>query len=167
MPTWLQETLTLHLHLSSAQQFGLAFLLGSFAVATWSDIKYLSAQREFLEVWLFFLACVLLYDVRQAFWGDRDISALLIKWCLIVLLSLLSAEQAGLGVLFRLAWGDVAALAAAASLLSPLLILVLFGAAKAISLVVGPLLARGRRYYAFMPVVTLATLAVLALGLLV
>src|SRR5271154_6121278 len=95
------EEMNIALELTPWQQFGLAFLLGSFAVATWSDLKYLSAQREFLEVWLFFLACVLLYDVRQAFWGDRDVSALLIKWCLIVLLSLLSAEQAGLGVLFR------------------------------------------------------------------
>ena len=167
MPTWLQDTLTLQLHLASWQQFGLAFLLGSFAVATWSDLKYLSAQREFLEVWLFFLACVLLHDAYQAFWGGRDVSPLLIKWCLIVLLSLLSAEQAGLGVLFRLAWGDVAALAAAACLLSPLLIIVLYVVAKGISLVVGPILARGRRYYAFMPVVSLATLAVLVLGWLI
>jgi len=69
-------------------------------------------------------------------------------------------------VLFRLAPGDVAALAAAGSLLPPVLIGVFFLAAKGLALALGPALARGRPVYPFMPVVSLATLFVLALGLL-
>jgi hypothetical protein len=47
LPTWLPDWLTPALELGRTQQFGLAFLLGSFAVATWSDLRRLSAQREF------------------------------------------------------------------------------------------------------------------------
>src|ERR1043166_9348491 len=65
MPDWLVEVGSLSLVLSHWQQLGLAFLLGSFAVATWSDLKHLSAQREFLEVWLNFLDAVGLYDAGR------------------------------------------------------------------------------------------------------
>src|SRR5437667_5749334 len=83
LPPWLQDVLTLALRLSQWQQFGLAFLLGSFAVATWSDLKYLAAQREFLEVWLFFLGCVLIYDVSHVWTGDAGSERVLVKWALI------------------------------------------------------------------------------------
>jgi hypothetical protein len=82
---------------------------------------------------------------------------------LIALLSTLSFRR--VGVLFRLAPGDVAALAAAAGLLTPVLVVLLYLTAKALSLPLGPLLARGRPYYPFMPVVSLATVIVLAVGL--
>jgi hypothetical protein len=164
LPPWLAEMATLALRLSHWQQLGLAFLLGSFAVATWSDLKYLAAQREFLEVWLFFLGGVLLHDIYEVQQGQADGAARLFKWALIALLSSLSLKE--VGVLFRLARGDVAALAAAASLLTPLLIVVFYLAAKGIAIALEPVLRKGRPYWPFMPVVTLATLAVLALGLL-
>jgi hypothetical protein len=165
LPSWLEESLSLALHLSHRQQLGLAFLLGSFAVATWSDLKYLAAQREFLEVWLFFLVAALALDVYQAYTGGASRPTLLLKWALIALLSVASLRQ--FGWLFRLAPGDVAALAAAASLLPPLLVVLFFLIAKGLARFVGPLLARGRPHYPFMPVVSLATGAVLALGWLV
>jgi hypothetical protein len=152
------------LQLSYWQQLGLAFLLGSFAVATWSDLKYLAAQREFLEVWLIFLLAVLMHDAVQVHLGRMNGGATIGKWLLLGILSLLSLRQ--VGVLFRLAAGDVAALAAASSLLSPVLIVCFFLIARGFDLVLASTLARGRRFYPFMPVVTLATLAVLALGLL-
>ncbi len=164
LPEWLQDVLTLALQLSRWQQFGLAFLLGSFTVATWSDLKYLSAQREFLEVWLFFVVGMLIYDGARLNAGEARTTSLLLKWGLIALFSVLSLN--GVGVLFRLAWGDVAALAAAACLLSPVLVVVFYLTAKGLSAFLGPLLAQGRRYYPFMPVVSLATVVVLALGLL-
>jgi hypothetical protein len=165
VPSWLTDTLTLSLTLSEWQRFGLAFLLGSFAVATWSDLKHLSAQREFLEIWLLFLAVILALDAYSASGhGGASWPTLAVKWGLIAVLSLLSWR--GVGVLFRLAPGDVAALAAAACLLSPPLIGLLYLTAKLLSWGLGPLLARGRPYYAFMPVVSLATLTVLGLGLL-
>ncbi len=71
LPNWLGEMLRLGLQLSHWQQLGLAFLLGSFAVATWSDLKYLAAQREFLEVWLVFLVVVLIHDAVQVHLGQR------------------------------------------------------------------------------------------------
>jgi hypothetical protein len=162
-PLW-AEGMSLALELSRWQQFGLAFLLGSFTVATWSDLKHLSAQREFLEIWLLFIGVMLAADAWQARqgggWGEPAL-----KWGLIAIFSVVSLRR--VGVLFRLAPADVAALAAAAALLPPLLVVLFYLAAKVIALAVGPLLARGRRWWPFMPVVSLATLAVLALGWLV
>ena len=159
----LEQTLSYSLILSWWQQLGLAFLLGSFAVATLSDLKYLSAQREFVEVWLLFLVVVLgfeIYDLRR---GLVEPFPFYVKWGLIALLSLLSLNR--VGVLFRLAVGDVAALAAVASLLPPSLILLLYGLAKVFGWAGQKLFPR-RQYLPFMPMVSLATLAVLALGLL-
>src|SRR4051794_6958469 len=155
-PAWLAETFRLSLHLSHGQQLGLAFLLGSFAVATWSDLKYLAAQREFLEVWLFVIAVALGYDWWRAHQGEVQGGSVVAKWALIGLLSLASLRE--VGYLFRLAWGDVAALAAAAGLLPPVFIVILFVFAKAVSYVLAPVLCRGRPVYPFMPVVSAATL---------
>jgi hypothetical protein len=165
MPDWLRETLRVALELSHARQLALAFLLGSFVVATWSDLKYLAAQREFLEVWLLFIGGMLVFDVYTVRWEKASSAPLLLKWALVAVCSVLSLRE--VGVLFRLARGDVAALAAAACLLTPVLVVVFYLVAKALSLVLGPLLARGRRVYPFMPVVTLATVAVQLLGWLV
>jgi hypothetical protein len=165
-PAWLQESLSPDLRLLQWQQFGLAFLLGSFAVATLSDLKRLSAQREFLEIWLVFLVVILALDAYEA--GVSQSVAwqrVAVKWGLIALFSLLSFRE--VGVLFRLALGDVAALAAAACLLSPVLIVLFYVSARILAYVVGPLLRRsGRQVWPFMPVVTLATLAILGLALL-
>jgi hypothetical protein len=79
-----------------------------------------------------------------------------------VLASVLSLRP--VGVLFRLAPADVAALAAAASLLTPGLVILFYAVARVLAAVAGPLLAGGRSVWPFMPVVTLATFAVLVLG---
>jgi hypothetical protein len=164
MGTW-AEGMTLALELAPWQQFGLAFLLGSFAVATWSDLKHLSAQREFVEIWLLFLGAVLAFDAWHARQADAAWETPGLKWGLIAVFSVLSWRR--VGVLFRLAPADVAALAAAASLLPPALVVLFYLAAKVIALGLAPLLARGKPFWPFMPVVTLATLAALALGWLV
>jgi len=161
-PTWLPDWLTPALELAPMQQFGLAFLLGSFTVATWSDLKRLSAQREFVEIWLLFALAMLGHDVWRAHGGEVPGLRVGLKWGLIGLASILSLRP--VGVLFRLAPADVAALAAAASLLSPVLVVVFYAVARALAAVAGPLLAGGRSAWPFMPVVTLATFAVLALG---
>src|ERR1700739_910530 len=93
LPPWVGRAFALSLTLSYWHQFGLAFLLGSFAVATWSDLKHLSAQREFLEIWLAFLAGLLAFDVYDArAHGTVPWQVPAIKWGLIALLSLLSFE---------------------------------------------------------------------------
>jgi hypothetical protein len=161
LPPWLPEWLTPTLELAPAQQFGLAFLLGSFTVATWSDLKRLSAQREFVEIWLLFALAMLGYDVWRVQGGDLPGLQVGVKWGLIGLASVLSLRR--VGVLFRLAPADVAALAAAASLLTPGLVILFYALARLFAAVAGPFLAAGRSVWPFMPVVTLATLAVLAL----
>jgi hypothetical protein len=153
------------LDLSSWQQIGLAFLLGSFTVATLSDLKYLSAQREFLEVWLGIVGVVLVANVVGLIRDPSWWPTFALRWGLIVALCFLSWRD--VGVLFRLAFGDVAALAAAASLLPALYIGALFVFAKLFAWGLRPILAGDRRSWPFMPVVTLATLAVLALGWLI
>jgi len=161
---WLERIFTFSLVLERWQQLGLAFLLGSFTVATLSDIKRLSAQREFLEVWICFLLGVLAFEVYDVRAGKLDGSLIAVKWGLIALLSLLSYHR--IGVLFRLAKGDVAALAAAASLLTPILVLIFYGLAKIIAWLLQRLIWPNRPYWPFLPVVSLATIAVMVLGLL-
>jgi hypothetical protein len=161
-PAWLPDWLTPALELAPMQQFGLAFLLGSFTVATWSDLKRLSAQREFVEIWLLFALAMFGHDAWRAQGGAVPWVRVGVKWGLIGLASLLSLRA--VGVLFRLAPADVAALAAAASLLSPGLIVLFYAVARVLAVVARPLLARGRPAWPFMPVVTLATFAVLALA---
>ena len=162
LPGWLEE-LNVAVQLAPWQQFGLAFLLGSFSVATWSDLKRLSAQREFVEIWLLFIAAILAFDVYHAYQGEASTPIVGIKWGLIALFSILSVKW--VGWLFALAPADVAALAAAASLLPPVHIVLFYVVAKLLALLLGPLLARGRPVWPFMPVVSLATLAIFALGL--
>jgi hypothetical protein len=165
IPSWLQDSISPELRLALWQQFGLAFLLGSFAVATLSDLKRLSAQREFLEIWLLFLVVILALDVYEV--GVTHSVAwqrVALKWGLIAVFSLLSYRA--VGVLFRLAFGDVAALAAAACLLSPVLIVLLYVSARVLAVVAAPLLRRGSQAWPFMPVVSLATLGILGLALL-
>jgi len=163
VPPWLHNALDFSLTLSYWQTLGLAFLLGSFSVATWSDLKRLSAQREFLEIWLVFMCGMLVYDIYQGRVHEgAEWEVIAVKWGLIGVLSVLSLDR--IGVLFRLARADVEAMAAAASLLSPVLIVAFFVQAKVIAWIIGPLLRRGRTHWPFMPVVTLATLGTLVLG---
>lgn len=164
MPLSLDDAFTPVLSLSHWQQLGLAFLLGSFAVATLSDLRRLSAQREFLEVWVIFVVVVFALDLFDQQRGRVTAGLLSLKWGLIALGSVLCWR--GVGLLLQLAPGDVAALAAAASLLTPVLIVLFYVTAKVLALGIGPLLRRRGPYWPFMPVVSLATLAVLALGLI-
>lgn len=147
------------LDLSLLQVYGLFFLLGSFVVASISDVKHLAAQREFMDVWLAFAALMAGLDAWRA--GFLPDLALLLKWGLLVALSLLSWRR--VGVLFQLARADVAAMAAAASLLAPGAILLLWALAKALSVPLSRALRKGDSY-PFLPVVTLATVALLALA---
>jgi hypothetical protein len=77
-PPWLDKALDFFLILSDWQKLGLAFLLGTFSVATWSDLKRLTAQREFLEIWLVLVSGVLGIEdlVPAAFSPDGKLLAL-------------------------------------------------------------------------------------------
>ena len=136
--------------------YGLFFLLGSFVVATLSDVKHMSAQREFMDVWWAFAALLFVLQLGLASW--RFEAPFVLKWVLLALLCALSHRAIGLWL--RLATADVAAIAAAGALFSPLLLLAFFVLLKLLAWPAAKLLARGRPAYPFMPVVTLATLAI-------
>ncbi len=130
------EEMNISLELMPWQQFGLAFLLGSFAVATWSDLKRLSAQREFVEIWLLFVFAIMALDLYHAYRGQASMPIIGLKWGLFAIFSLLAVRR--IGILFLLTPADVAALAAAASLLTPALVILFYAIAKLIALVIGP-----------------------------
>lgn len=143
--------------------YGLFFLLGSFVVATLSDVKHMSAQREFMDVWWAVAIVLLGLQLWQA--DFRPDAPLVAKWALVGLFGALSHRAVGLWL--RLAIADVAACVAAAMLLPPFLVLVYFLLLKVLAWPLSKLLARGKPAYPFMPVVTLATILVLASGALV
>lgn len=148
--------------LSRWEVYGLFFLLGSFAVATLSDIKHMSAQREFMDVWWIVAAALLGVQLWAA--DLRPSAPLVVKWILVALFGLLSHRAIGLWL--RLATADVAACVAAAMLLSPGLVLAYFALLKLLAWPMSRLLARGKPAYPFMPVISLATVAILAVAFL-
>lgn len=152
---WLEPFLSFDL--TEPRLYALFFLLGSFVVATVSDIKHLAAQREFLEVWVAFTVIVFGLDLWQA--GFEPQPWIVVKWAVIVMFSALCWEK--VGPWLHLAIGDVAACAAAASLLPAGLVLAFYIVLKITSIPAASILARGRSHYPFMPVVTFATLALL------
>lgn len=140
--------------LSRLEVYGLFFLLGSFVVATVSDLKTMTAQREFMDVWWAFALIIL---AIQAWASDfRPDAALLAKWCLVALFGILSHRLVGWWL--RLATADVAACVAAASLLSPLLVIGFFVLLKLLSYPASWVLGRGKSAYPFMPVVSAVTI---------
>lgn len=149
--------------LSPLEVDGLFFLLGSFVVATLSDVKHMSAQREFMDVWWAFAVVLLAIHVWAV--DFRPGAPFFAKWGLIVLFALLSHRAIGLWL--RLATADVAACVAAAALFPPLLVVLYFVALKLLAWPAARLLGRGKAAYPFMPVVTVATLLVLAFALFV
>jgi len=159
LPQNLNEAFSLSLELSRWQQLGLAFLLGSFVVATLSDLRRLSAQSEFREIWFLFVFAALCHDLYKVHFDDSSGTVVALKWGLIAVLSLLARVS-------RLAIGDIAAMAAAAALLSPALVVVFYIEAKVLALIAENTVFRRRAAWPFMPVVSLATLGILLLGYL-
>ena len=147
--------------LSPWEVYGLFFLLGSFVVATLSDVKHMSAQREFMDVWWAFAAVILGVQVYAADFAPP--AAFYVKGALVLLFAGLSHRA--VGAWLRLATADVAACVAAAALFPPLLVVAYFVLLKLLAWPAAALLARGRPAYPFMPVVTVATLLVISLSL--
>ena len=148
--------------LSQWEVYGLFFLLGSFAVATLSDIKHMSAQKEFMDVW--WAVAAILFGVQLWQSDLRPSAPLITKWILVALFGLLCHRAIGLWL--RLATADVAACVAAAMLLSPGLVIAYFLLLKVLAWPLSKVLARGKPAYPFMPVITLATVALLAVAFL-
>ena len=150
--------------MSQIQLYGLAFLLGSYSVATLSDLKRMSAQSEFVSIWAIiaiglFVIDVYLMGIKELAW---EIFA--VKWLIIVVFSLISHER--IGLYFNLATGDVVAIMAAAALLTPVLVVALYVLLKVVDLVMAPGLQSfgTKSAYPFMPVVFVTTIIVLIVG---
>ena len=75
LPEWLV------LDLTQNQLYGLVFLIGSFTVATLSDLKYMKAQAEFVEVWILAFIVFLAIDIWR--WENLDQTQTMIKWGLV------------------------------------------------------------------------------------
>jgi hypothetical protein len=146
------------------QLYALAFLLGSFSVATLSDLKRMSAQSEFVSVWAIIAIGLFIIDVYLV-GTDRlpwDIFGL--KWILIVVFSLLSHER--VGVYFRLATGDVVAMMSAAAIMGPVGVVVFYILVKLVDWVTRPIWKSfgTETAYPFMPPIFLATAIVLVVS---
>ncbi|MDO9536758.1 MAG: hypothetical protein Q7J68_00375 [Thermoplasmata archaeon] len=155
LPEWLILTL------SPFQLYGLVFLLGSFTVASLSDLKRMSAQSEFVEVWVLCLIAFIVLDLWE--FGDMENIQFMIKWALIIVFIAISNKH--IGALFKLATGDVMACAVVMALLTPAFIIIFIVLLKILDLVFRPVL-RGfgsRDAYPFMPVVLVGTIAVITL----
>lgn len=153
----------LDLLLTQTQLYGLIFLLGSFSVATLSDIKTMTAQREFLEIWILFSLAFLAYDVHTGYTHGADI-LLYIKWGLIVLFVISWA----FGIFFKIAPGDAFAVVAVMTLLTPPFIVFFYIILKIIDIIFRPflkLLFGDKKGYPFMPVVTVAVAITFFVGL--
>lgn len=146
-----------------ATLFALFFLLGSQAVAGLSDLRRMSAQREFMEIWIVFTGAVLLIDGFRIWQHEADWLLHLVKWLLVAVVGILSWHR--VGVLFRLARGDVWAIVAVASLFNPLFIVIYTILLKVSDLILRPALRAfgAGSAYPFIPVVTAATIVTVAL----
>jgi prepilin signal peptidase PulO-like enzyme (type II secretory pathway) len=155
---WLQPALV------EPYTYGLFFLLGSFTVASLSDVRRMSAQSEFLHIWLAVVVVLFFLDIYQL--REQPMDRFIVKWVAISLLSVLSSKY--VGAFFRLEWGDVCAIAAVCGLLSPLLVLLFFAILKVVDRVMRPFLRHFGREgaYPFMPVVAVATLVTIPIAAL-
>jgi hypothetical protein len=146
------------------QIYGLFFILGSYSVATLSDLKRMSAQSEFVSVWAIISISLFVLDVYLVGTDKIDVNKFMAKWILIVGLSILCHEKVGL--LFNLATGDVVALMAAAALLGPFGVIILYILVKVVDFITRPVWRQfgTETAYPFMPVIFLATVVVLALA---
>jgi len=143
------------------QLYGLAFLLGSYSVATLSDLKRMSAQSEFVSIWAIITIGLFVIDVYLMGTDKLIWQIWAAKWLIIVVFSVLSHEK--VGPYFHLATGDVVAIMATAALLTPVLVVVYYILLKVIDAVMAPALMQfgQKNVYPFMPVIFMTTIVVI------
>lgn len=143
--------------------YALWFLLGSQAVSGLSDVRRMSAQREFMEVWILFAVAVFALDAWRVYQEGAPLDVYAVKWLLVVAVGLLSWRK--VGVLFRLARGDVWAIVAVAALFNPLFVVLYVILLKISDTVLRLPLRRfgSGESYPFIPVVLVATLVTVAI----
>lgn len=138
------------MEIGQLQIYLLWFLLGSFTVATLSDLKHMSAQKEFLDVWVIFVISMFASDIYYNIYTNYKIYYLVAKWIIIfAILPILSRT------VLRLAKGDIFAKMAACSLFPPVYAVAYLGIEFVIEKITSPLwkLFGKKTAYPFMPVV--------------
>ncbi|MCK5252423.1 MAG: hypothetical protein KAQ96_05715, partial [Thermoplasmata archaeon] len=140
------------------------FLLGSFSVATLSDMKRMSAQSEFVSVWAIIAIGLFIIDVYLVGTDKLAGDIFGLKWILIIIFSLLSHER--VGVYFHLATGDVVAMMSAAAIMGPLGVVIFYILVKLVDWVTRPIWKSfgTETAYPFMPPIFLTTAIVLILA---
>lgn len=146
--------------ISTIQIYLLWFLLGSFTVATLSDIKHLSAQREFLQIWLLFAFIMFATDIYYHYYLVHNTVYVLVKWGLIFIFIPVYFKTVQ-----KVAWGDIFAKMAACSVLAPffvVLFIIIIQIVDTISKRIS--IKRGRTgAYPFMPAIFFTTIVLLAI----
>jgi len=151
----------LEFELAPIQLYALSFILGSFSVATLSDLKRMSAQSEFVSVWAIIAIGLFVIDVYLV-GTDKLASDLFgLKWVLIVVFSIISHERVGL--FFRLATGDVVAMMSAVAIMGPLGVIIFYVLVKLVDYITRPAWRSfgTESAYPFMPSIFLTTAIVL------
>ena len=167
IPVWLAPWITMDFGMT--QLLAMAFVLGNFFTATADDLDHMSSTRGFLKTWGLIVAVVLSLEIAELLWFgydmNKDLIPFIVKWILLLVLCTLSHQN--VGGIFRLATGDVLAIASACALLSPLLILLFFLVLKIVDLVERPMLRKvgDGDAYPFMPVVFTSYSILLLFGL--
>ncbi len=143
------------------QLYALSFLLGSFSVATLSDMKRMSAQSEFVSVWAIIAIGLFIIDVYLVGTDKLAWDIFGLNWVLIIIFSLLSHER--VGVYFHLATGDVVAMMSAAAIMGPLGVVIFYILVKLVDWVTRPIWKSfgTETAYPFMPPIFLTTAIVL------
>jgi len=147
--------LAIDLSLGQYQLYGLIFLIGSFSVATLSDLRRMSAQVEFTEVWTIFI--LIFFVVDLVLWKNSNHIDVFLKWMLILVFLLISDMR--IGFLFKMAKGDLLACASVLILLPFFLGILFLILLKLFDLMMRPILrhAGAKGAYPFMPVVFITT----------
>lgn len=146
--------------ISTVQIYLLWFLLGSFTVATLSDIRHLSAQREFLYVWLLFALTMFITDLYYHYYIVQNIVYLVAKWFLIFIVIPVYFKT-----IVKVAWGDIFAKMAATSILPPafiVLFVIIIQFIDSITRRIMRMFGIGRAY-PFMPAIFFTTIVLLVI----
>ncbi|MCX6695228.1 MAG: hypothetical protein NTU61_02895 [Candidatus Altiarchaeota archaeon] len=139
---------------------GLIFLLGSFTVASLSDLRRMAAQQDFAEVWAVYAGLMFFYDLYLSMTGAMPATVLAAKWLIILAFAVTATNQK---IHFNISLMDIAAITALISTLTPayiiatLILLLITG--ELLNPILKPFGQAGA--YPYLPVVLTTTILVL------
>jgi len=144
------------------QFYGFLFLLGSFTVASLSDLKRMAAQKEFAEVWVLFTLVFLGYDFYRL--SGIPLAVFAVKWSMIIVFAVFSWRF--FGIILSLSEMDLTAACAAMALMNPIYILAYYVLLVFLRILLKPILGRFGDGISmpFLPVILTATTLILLIS---